>query len=266
MSGYIGIDGVARKIKGLYVGVDGVARTVKKAYVGDANGTARLWYQRGTPLGSYAVGKTVKIAVGGKDYDWLVVHQGIPDASIYDASCNGTWLLMKDIYKNRQWHSSGSNDYEGSTIRSYLNGTFYGLLDADVRSTIKQVKIPYRKGNGSSETITSGANGLSTRIFLLSATETSFDHSLMPIGEGAEVAYFKGCANKYADTKRVAYLNGKAEWWWTRSPYLYGYKVMCIMSDGSDYSPKGTESFGIRPCMILPQDALVDDTGHIVAA
>ena len=43
---------------------------------------------------------------------------------------------------------------------------------------------------------------------LLSATETSFSFSSMPSGEGAELAYFKGCADNSSDSKRVAYLNG----------------------------------------------------------
>lgn len=101
MSAYIGIGGVAKSISQMYIGVDDKAHQVQKAYIG-VNGVARLWYQRGGTLGSYDVGKTIKIAVDGKDYDWLVVHQGIPDAGIYDTSCNGTWLLMKDIYENRQ--------------------------------------------------------------------------------------------------------------------------------------------------------------------
>ena len=38
---YIGVDGVARKIKKGYIGVDGVARKIKKAYIG-VGGVARL--------------------------------------------------------------------------------------------------------------------------------------------------------------------------------------------------------------------------------
>lgn len=49
-SGYIGIDGVARKIKAIYVGVNGVARKVKAAYVGVAN-IARKWFA-GLPDGT----------------------------------------------------------------------------------------------------------------------------------------------------------------------------------------------------------------------
>ena len=60
-------------------------------------------------LASMAVGSTVKLKVDGTLWDFIVVHQGRP-SSLYDVSCDGTWLLMKDIYKNRQWHGSYSTD------------------------------------------------------------------------------------------------------------------------------------------------------------
>ena len=138
ISAYIGT-GMAKSVSKMYIGVDGKARQVQKAYIG-VNGVAKLWYQRGTPLGNLAVGKTVKIAVGGKDYDWIVVHQGLP-GSMYDTSCDGTWLLMKDIYTDREWHSSArSNDYSGSRVHSYLNDTFLHLLESGVHTRLKQVK------------------------------------------------------------------------------------------------------------------------------
>lgn len=261
MSAYI-ITGEARSVSKMYIGVDGKARQVKKAYIG-VNGAAKLWYQRSTPLGTLAVGSTVKIAVGGTDYDWLVVHQGLP-GSMYDASCKGTWLLMWDIYENRQWHSSNTNDYANSTIHSYLNSTFLNLFESSIKNAIKQVKLPYRKGSGTSRTVTSGSNGLSAKIFLLSATETSFSFSSMPSGEGAELAYFKGCADNSSDSKRVAYLNGSATDWWLRSPLCYNFSAMCVSSDGDWGFSSCSNSHGIRPCMILPQDTLVDDTGHII--
>ena len=145
-------------------------------------------------LGSKAVGSTIKLKVNGSARNFIVVHQGKP-SSVYDDSCNGTWLLMKDIYESRQWDSSNTNDYANSTIHSYLNGTFMNLVESSIKNAIKQVKIPYRKGHGTSKTVTSGSNGLSAKIFLLSATETSFSYGSMPSGEGAELAYFKGCAD-----------------------------------------------------------------------
>ena len=107
-------------------------------------------------LSSKAIGSTIKLKVNGSAKDFIVVHQGKP-SSVYDDSCNGTWLLMKDIYESRAWHSSNTNDYANSTIHSYLNGTFLNLFESNIKNAIKQVKLPYRKGSGTSTTVTSGS-------------------------------------------------------------------------------------------------------------
>lgn len=215
-------------------------------------------------LSSKAIGSTIKLKVNGSAKDFIVVHQGKP-SSVYDDSCNGTWLLMKDIYENRQWHSSNTNDYANSTIHSYLNSTFLNLFESNIKNAIKQVKLPYRKGSGTSTTVTSGSNGLSAKIFLLSATETSFNFSsYMPSGEGAELAYFKGCADNSSDSKRVAYLNGSAAYWWLRSPYCdYFGGALCVYSNG-DWGDYGcSNSYGVRPALILPSTLLVSDDGTV---
>lgn len=215
-------------------------------------------------LSSKAIGSTIKLKVNGSAKDFIVVHQGKP-SSVYDDSCNGTWLLMKDIYENRQWHSSNTNDYANSTIHSYLNSTFLNLFESNIKKAIKQVKLPYRKGSGTSTTVTSGSNGLSAKIFLLSATETSFNFSsYMPSGEGAELAYFKGCADNSADSKRVAYLNGSAAGWWLRSPYCNVFNLaLYVYSNGDWGNGYCSGSYGIRPALILPSTLLVSDDGTV---
>lgn len=215
-------------------------------------------------LGSKAVGSTIKLKVNGSARNFIVVHQGKP-SSVYDDSCNGTWLLMKDIYENRAWHSSNTNDYANSTIHSYLNSTFLNLFESNIKNAIKQVKIPYRKGHGTSTTVTSGSNGLSAKIFLLSTTETSFSYSYMPRGEGAELAYFKGCADNGSDSKRVAYLNGSATGWWLRSPgcNITSNRALVVGSAGTSGDTNCSNSRGIRPALILPSSLLVSDDGAV---
>ena len=214
-------------------------------------------------LSSKAIGSTIKLKVNGSAKDFIVVHQGKP-SSVYDDSCNGTWLLMKDIYESRQWHSSNTNDYANSTIHSYLNSTFLAMFDSNIQKAIKQVKLPYRKGSGTSTTVTSGSNGLSAKIFLLSATETSFSFSYMPSGEGAELAYFKGCADNSSDSKRVAYLNGSATYWWLRSPSCGDFGGALYVRSNGDWNVNFCSgSCGVRPALILPSTLLVSDDGTV---
>lgn len=214
-------------------------------------------------LSSKAIGSTIKLKVNGSARNFIVVHQGKP-SSVYDDSCNGTWLLMQDIYENRAWHSSNTNDYANSTIHSYLNSTFLNLFESNIKNAIKQVKLPYRKGSGTSTTVTSGSNGLSAKIFLLSATETSFDFSYMPSGEGAELAYFKGCADNSSDSKRVAYLNDSAAGGWLRSPFCDDSNYALDVDSNGDWSGGNcSHSYGIRPALILPSTLLVSDDGTV---
>ena len=125
-------------------------------------------------LSSKAVGSTIKLKVDGTPREFIIVHQGKP-SSLYDASCDGTWLLLKDMLETRQWHSSNSNSYKASTIHSYLNNEWLNKLDANIRAQVKQVKLPYVNGTANSA-VASGANGLSCKVFLLSGYEIGRAH------------------------------------------------------------------------------------------
>ena len=61
----------------------------------------RGYARRGTPISDLPVGNAIKLNVGGNPLEFLIVHQGLPGDS-YDESCDGAWLLMKDIYENRR--------------------------------------------------------------------------------------------------------------------------------------------------------------------
>lgn len=216
-------------------------------------------------LGSKAVGSIVKLTVNGTATEFIVVHQGKP-SSIYDESCNGTWLLMKDIYEKRAWHSSNVNKYESSDIHAYLNSTFLNLFDSNIRDAIKQVKIPYRKNGGSGGTDQSGVNGLSAKIFLLSGYEvgwTTSDNRYFPV-DGAKLSYFEAGTGTSANNKRIAYLNGSAAIWWLRSPVTDNTnKVFGVYSDGGALISNIVGSNGVRPALVLPQGMGVDSSGNV---
>ena len=214
-------------------------------------------------LSAKGVGSVVKIKVNGTLRNFIVVHQGKP-SSIYDASCDGTWLLMEDIYETRQWHSSNVNDYANSTIHSYLNSTFLNLIDANIRAQIKQAKIPYRPGSGTSQSVNSGANGLSAKIFLLSDREVGYTQSNVNqyiVNDGAKLSYFQ---DGNGTTEKIAKLNGSATDWWLRSPYADGSTLAWyVYSNGNAYSYHCTRADGVRPALILPSTLLVSDDGSV---
>ena len=209
---------------------------------------------------SLAVGTTVKLMEGGTAVEYLVVNQGIPsNSSLYDASCDGTWLLRKDIHSERQWNTSDANIYETSTINTWLNGDFFSSLGSVERASVKQVKIPYRAGGGAGGTDQSGANGLSCKVFLLSGPEVGLAGKIYMPDNGAKLDYFN--ATTGTDSKRIAYLNGSAADWWLRSPYTGDTGIVCFVGgNGGYYFSNASISRGIRPAVILPSNALFDET------
>ena len=218
-------------------------------------------------LGDVEVGTLVKCNINGQPTQLRVLHQGLP-SSLYDSSCDGTWVLMENIHSTRLWDEFGSgykNDYKNSDIHSWLNGTFLNLFDANIREAIKQVKIPYHNGTGSSGSVASGANGLSCKIFLLSGYElgwTKSDNSFFP-QDGAKLDYFTAGTGSAAKNKRIAKYNGFADNWWTRSPNTSGStSVWYVGSDGSHYGQYPDSVLGVRPAFVLPQSLFVmdDDT------
>ncbi len=215
-------------------------------------------------LGTKAVGSVLKLNLNGSPKNFIVVHQGKP-SSLYDDSCDGTWVLMQDIHSTRQWDGS-NNDYKNSDIHSWLNGTFLNLFDANIREAIKQVKIPYHNGTGSSGSVASGANGLSCKIFLLSGYElgwTKSDNSYFP-QDGAKLDYFTAGTGSAANNKRIAKYNGSATDWWTRSPYTINSSyVWYVYSDGHFDYWNYYNTGGVRPAFVLPSTLSVSDDGTV---
>ena len=167
-------------------------------------------------------------------------------------------MLRKDCHSASAWDTTKLNRYVGSTVNKWLNGDFFNSLGSTEKSAVKQVKIPYCVGNNTS-TIESGANGLSVKAFLLGGYEvgwTNSDSSYIP-EDGAKLDYFG--IGSAGNSVRIAYLSGTATVWWLRSPNFRNdievWSVTATGGYGSNYSPA---SFGVRPAVILPGNALFD--------
>lgn len=220
----------------------------------------------GTTFGSLEVGSTVQIKENGIPVDYLVVHQGLP-SDMYDESCNGTWLLRKDIAEQRAWDAGDVNAYADSDINAYLNGDWMNRYDETTLENIKQVKIPYCVGNGDSS-VKSGADGLSVRAFLLGGYELGYtlsDHPHFP-ADGSKLDYFINGKDDAANQKRISYFTTLAgstvtSAWDTRSATTVTastYLFYFIKADGGFNAGSANEVRGIRPCIIYNSSATID--------
>lgn len=219
-----------------------------------------------TRLGDMAVGSTVKIKVDGTLTDFLIVQQGNPDSSVYDASCEGTWVLMNEICTYLEWDSRRA-EYASSDISDYLINSFFNLLESGCRSAIKSAKIPYVEldYNSNRGTVCDGANGLPVKVFLLSAREFGWsdqDHSMY--NDGKKLSMFPDDSQNKI---RVAYYQGYTRHYWTRSPFTSdsGNVAIIITSDGAyDAVTVQHTSIGVRPAFILPKEQFVSSNGTII--
>lgn len=261
------ISGTSYNVNGGKVLIGGTAYGIKKGRT--LVGGAGYDISFGTPLSVVQIGGSVYMNVNGVATEFLVVHQGNPNTSLYDGSCNGIWLLAKNLFDKQRWAKNyGNNAYGKSSIHTYLNNTLLPMFDAGVQSLVKTVKIPYVNGDGPTGPVASGSNGLTTKCFLLSGRELGFNNSYLPI-DGAKLDYFDAgeSYNGPDVTKRIAYYNGKASVWPLRSPSTgTDYQIWTVGTNGKSNRSAGSDnSYCFRPALILPHDTAIDDANNIIA-
>ena len=194
------------------------------------------WVEPKPTVGELAVGSVIKLNESNNMVDFYVAKHD------YESGLNGagrTLVVRKDVYDQRQWHSSNVNAWASCTMRSWLNSTYLNMLDANIRSLIGTTKYYYTPGNGSWSVGTR-----SDAVFLLSATE---------LGQSASWFNVEGSALPIANTLKVAYLNGSATPQWTRSPYTDDtYYAGYLYSNGNVSDGDCNDSYGSRPAFTLP--------------
>lgn len=266
--GYIGIDNTAKQIKSIYLGQNNIASQIQKAYIGDQNGVARLWYQRFVPISSLPVGTVIKGIYG--DEPFVIVHHGNPNSSIYDSSCDGTWILSQNCIAQMPYDSQNKSSVYVSSLMKWLDTDFYNSLK--IKEFVKPVTLPFYIGKTYIKPdLYTGEDGYSARVFLLSAVEAGFyntkyssSDSSIYAGDGAKLDWFERTVNE--EPHRAVTYNGNPVEWWMRTPrsgdntYTQCVKPKTNGAYGRGYTK---ESHGVRPAMILPKDMYVDSSNVV---
>ena len=219
-------------------------------------------------LGSKAVGIVVKLKENGVAQEYIVVHQGIPYSSTthqYDSSCNGTWLLRKDIIEVSVWNTATNHVYRTSYIHNWLNSTMLSKYDATIQANINQATLPISFNLVGNQDTTP----VSAKVFLLGFREVGFEDGDSTSGpnDGRKLDYFESrdIANSSGNTKRIGLYNGVATNWWLRSYYSRNdrYAFYITTSGGQYNTAVDIAKYGIRPALIIAQSLFVDDSGIV---
>ena len=160
------------------------------------------------------------------------------------------------------FHADQSLDINDGTIQ--ITECYEGLEALQVRVSGGDITVKASDDglNAAGGTDQSGANGLSCKVFLLSGYEVGFmtsDSSYIPV-DGAKLDYFDA-----SSSKRIAYLNGLETIWWLRSPRTDGTRrAWCVQTIGIPGGGDTSDSAGIRPALVLPSNALFDETTKLL--
>ena len=222
------------------------------------------------PASTLPVGSSVYAKESGTKTEFIVVHQGNPDTSKYSATCDGTWIMRKDVYPTGIIWGPNSNDYGTSNVNMWLNSTYLNTLN--ISSVIKDVKIPYYTSRKSETSIAHILeDGLSCKAFLLGLHEAGLYQSEISAqpDDGAKLDYFEDGLGDSARQIRIAYKSGSASDWYLRSPLnRITTHVFFVVDGGGGGNSQVVSATPYeapqRPCFIIPSDTEVDEFGNIV--
>ena len=212
-------------------------------------------FVRNLPLGA-----EIKIQENDIWTNFTIVQKNSP-APMYINFEDSITVMRSIALPPRRMHGSENNDYANSELRAWLDNATTGYLStiqSGIRNLIKQVRIPFRAGNGNSVIISSGNNGLLTHVFLPSRTEGNtigqISYQPNPIGVPFSLPFIPRRFDSSSMWSRTPWVN----WHDTAiRPYgLYG-SPNALSSSTNPCSP--------APCLVLPNTVSIlpipDDDG-----
>jgi len=187
----------------------------------DRLGRYRGAVKRKTGLQAAAMGSRSAENMSFGGYEWLVLEER-----------DGMALLLLEVIEEKlPYNEAGTKtSWESCALRAWLNGAFYNSFDEAHRARIAHTAVINSKN---AEYRTRAGGDTTDYIFLLSLEEAKL--------------YFADDAARAARSR-----DGRAAWWWLRSPGMDTTEAAVVLSDGSlGYAGSGVNYYdrGVRPAM-----------------
>lgn len=186
---------------------------------------------------TWVVGNQKTMTIDGTAYVIDIIGKGHDDYSDGSGKAPLTFQLH-DCYGERKTMNSSNTNSGGWTscaMRSTHLPAILALMPTEVQNGIREVNKLTSAGSQSAT-----INTTADKLFLLSDIEIFGSVSDSKSGEGTQYDYYK------AGNSRVKNYNGRAYFWWERSPYSSNSTYFCIVfSNGYPAYNNASGAFGV---------------------
>lgn len=267
-----GADATAEDIllnKKAYVGQELVTGTFDKEAFAEAQKNGQYAWKRyteeTTTFGDLSVGDIVNLSEGESAAEYIVVHQGNPDPSIY-SDADGTWLMRNQVTTYQSFSYSGNDEttkYPDSAVQGDLE-TWFNALPAETRAKIKQVTIKYNY-YGSDASRTEGIDSFQCYVFLPAEQELgSTSASALAQQTAATLQYFSDSSNR--TSRRIRKSGNSAQAYWTRTRGSERTRYQYVTIDGSiAYDTIGSVHY-LSPILVADSSIITGETVKVFDA
>jgi len=143
--------------------------------------------------------------------------------------CSFSLLASNLLGRNKVWNTTNTNSggWAASAINTSLNNRLYKAIPTQIRSLVKQCRVPASIGNKSTEVVTSDCYIYLPSVFEIDPTMTSEPY----VNEGVSISYMTT-----NDARIRKYEDGTAGTYWTRSANVsYSNYVYRVDTNGALY-------------------------------
>lgn len=214
----------------------------------------------GTPLSELAEGTLIKINENGSPVEFYLAKHN------YEPGLNGQGrelCVRKECSVKSVW-TTRLNEYAGSTIDVYMNGSYKNLFSSGVQALIGTTSFYYTPGESTQQ---SDVTVLQRSIFTPSLTEFGWNEpeantegSVLP--NAITIRKVSNTEDEYTRTPSTSH-NGPDDQGYMRNIWI----VADCNTDSpypNDWVANNAKGAGYRPCFTLPSTALVTEELELV--